>query len=138
MITCINRLKHVGIFTDFNGTQIQKFGKYNLVYGWNGTGKSTLSNLFSCLELRSLIPRFSTAQFSIALEDGSTITEITLPSSQLNIHVFNQHFIRENIDWDKSVKSILLIAKEKIDDLQKLEKLRGGSFNQRKNLTTKS
>jgi wobble nucleotide-excising tRNase len=32
--------------------------------------------------------------------------------------------VHENIDWDKSVKSILLIAKEKIDDLQKLEKLK--------------
>ncbi len=32
--------------------------------------------------------------------------------------------MHENIDWDKSVKSILLIAKEKIDDLQKLEKLK--------------
>ncbi|MCK9192248.1 MAG: AAA family ATPase [Nevskia sp.] len=125
MITCINRLRQFGIFTDFNGTKIQKFGKYNLVYGWNGTGKSTLSNLFSCLELRTLIPRFSTAQFSIALEDGSTITEATLPASPLNIHVFNQHFIHENINWDKSVKSILLIAKEKIDDLQKLERLKG-------------
>lgn len=125
VITCISRLRHFGIFIDFNGTKIQKFGKYNLVYGWNGTGKSTLSNLFSCLELRSLIPRFSTAQFSIALEDGSAITEATLPSSSLNIHVFNQRFIRENIDWDKSVKSILLIAKEKIEDLQNLEKLKG-------------
>lgn len=125
MIVCINRLKQFGIFNDFNGTQIQKFGKYNLIYGWNGTGKSTLSNLFSCLELRSLISRFSTAQFSISLEDGSAITEATLPTSQLNIHVFNQRFIHDNIDWDKSVKSILLIAKEKIDDLQKLEKLKG-------------
>jgi len=124
VITCINRLKHFGIFTDFNGTQIQKFGKYNLIYGWNGTGKSTLSNLFSCLEVRSLIPRFSAAQFSIALEDGSAITEANLASSQLNIYVFNQRFIHENIDWDRSVKSILLIAKEKINDLQKLEKLK--------------
>ena len=124
MITCINRLRQFGIFTNFDGTKIQKFGKYNLVYGWNGTGKSTLSNLFSCLELGSLIPRFSTAQFSIALEDGSTITEATLPTSALNIHVFNQRFIHENIEWDKSVKSILLIAKEKIDDLQRLEKLK--------------
>lgn len=124
MIICINRLKQFGIFTDFNGSKIQKFGRYNLIYGWNGTGKSTLSNLFSCLELRSLIPRFSAAQFSIALEDGSAITEETLPASQLNIHVFNQRFVRENIDWDKSVKSILLIAKEKIDDLQKLDKLK--------------
>jgi wobble nucleotide-excising tRNase len=65
------------------------------------------------------------SEFSVALEDGSTITETTLPSSQLNIHVFNQRFVHENIDWDKSVKSILLIAKEKIDDLQKLEKLKG-------------
>jgi len=52
MIVCINRLKQFGIFNDFNGTKIQKFGRYNLVYGWNGTGKSTLSNLFSCFELR--------------------------------------------------------------------------------------
>ncbi|WP_442783150.1 ATP-binding protein [Collimonas fungivorans] len=132
MIICINRLRHFGIFTDFNGTQIEKFGKYNLVYGWNGTGKSTLSNLFSCFELRSLIPRFNTAQFSITLDDGSTITEATLSASQLNIHVFNQRFIHENIDWDKSVKSILLIAKEKIDDLQKLEKLKGELQSKRK------
>ncbi|WP_236234727.1 ATP-binding protein [Pseudomonas tohonis] len=124
MIVRINRLKQFGIFNDFNGTNIQSFGKYNLIYGWNGTGKSTLSNLFSCFELRSLVPRFSAGQFSITLEDGSTITEATLPSSQLNIHVFNQRFIHENIDWDKSVKSILLIAKEKIDDLQNLEKLK--------------
>ncbi len=125
MIVRINRLKHFGIFGDFDGTKIQKFGRYNLVYGWNGTGKSTLSNLFSCFELRSMVPRFGTGQFSVALEDGSTITEATLPSTQLNIHVFNQRFVQENIDWDKSVKSILLIAKEKIDELQKLEKLKG-------------
>jgi wobble nucleotide-excising tRNase len=125
MIVCINRLKQFGIFSDFNGTKIQKFGRYNLVYGWNGTGKSTLSNLFSCFELRSMVPRFSAGQFSVVLEDGSTITETTLHSSKLNIHVFNQRFVHENIDWDKSVKSILLIAKEKIDDLQKLEKLKG-------------
>lgn len=125
MIVSISRLKQFGIFSDFNGTKIQKFGRYNLVYGWNGTGKSTLSNLFSCFELRSMVPRFSAGQFSVVLADGSTITETTLPTSQLNIQVFNQRFVHENIDWDKSVKSILLIAKEKIDDLQKLEKLKG-------------
>lgn len=137
MIVRINRLKQFGIFNDFNGTKIQTFGKYNLIYGWNGTGKSTLSNLFSCFELRSLVPRFSAGQFSIALEDGSTITETTLPSSQLNIHVFNQRFIHENIDWDNSVKSILLIAKEKIDDLQKLEKLKGELQSKKKSYDEK-
>lgn len=121
MILRINRLRQFGIFADYNGSGIQQFGKYNLIYGWNGTGKSTLSNVFSCLESRSLIPRFSGAHFSIALDDETTLTEENIATSQLNIHVFNQRFIQENIDWDRSVKSILLIAKEKIDDLQTLE-----------------
>ncbi|RST49427.1 ATP-binding protein [Variovorax sp. MHTC-1] len=125
MILRINRLRQFGIFTDYNGSGIQQFGRYNLIYGWNGTGKSTLSNVFSCLENRSLIPRFAGAQFSIAQEDGTSLTEANLSASQLNIHVFNQRFIHENINWDKSVKSILLIAKEKIDDLQALEKKKG-------------
>lgn len=125
MILRINRLRQFGIFTDYNGSGIQQFGRYNLIYGWNGTGKSTLSNVFSCLENRSLIPRFAGAQFSIAQEDGTSLTEANLAASQLNIHVFNQRFIHENIEWDKSVKSILLIAKEKIDDLQVLEKKKG-------------
>lgn len=124
MIHRINRLRQFGIFADYNGSGIQQFGKFNLIYGWNGTGKSTLSHVFSCLENRSLIPRFSSGQFNITLEDGSSITEANLAASQLNIHVFNQNFIRDNIDWDKSVKSILLIAKEKIEDLQALEKMK--------------
>lgn len=122
MIHRINRLLQFGIFTDYNGSGIQKFGRYNLIYGWNGTGKSTLSNVFTCLESRLLIPRFTGAQFSIALDDGNSLTETTLAASQLNVHVFNQRFIQENIEWDKSVRSILLIAKEKIDDLQAFEK----------------
>lgn len=125
MILRINRLRQFGIFTDYNGSGIQQFGRYNLIYGWNGTGKSTLSNVFSCLENRSLIPRFAGAQFSIAQEDGTSLTEANLAASQLNVHVFNQRFIHENINWDKSVKSILLIAKDKIDDLQTLEKKKG-------------
>ncbi|MBG7275271.1 AAA family ATPase, partial [Pseudomonas aeruginosa] len=52
MIVCINRLKQFGIFSDFNGTKIQKFGRYNLVYGWNGTGKSRVSEIL-CNRLMS-------------------------------------------------------------------------------------
>lgn len=121
MITCINRMRQFGIFRDFDGTKIKKFGKYNLIYGWNGTGKSTLSNLFSCLENRALVPRFGDAEFSIAIEGGSSISSSEINSCALNIRVFNQKFVNENIEWDKSIKSILLIDKEKINDLKKLE-----------------
>lgn len=48
MIVGINHLKSFGIFKDFDGTSIKKFGRYNLVYGWNGTGKSTLKSVCLC------------------------------------------------------------------------------------------
>ncbi len=37
MIVCINRLKQFGIFSDFNGTKIQKFGQVQpgLWLEWN-------------------------------------------------------------------------------------------------------
>lgn len=137
MILSINRLRQFGIFRDYNGSGIKPFGRYNLIYGWNGTGKSTLSNVFSCIESRALIPRFSGAQFSIALGNGTSLTEATVATSKLNIHVFNQHFVHENIDWDDSVKSILLIAKEKIHDLQNLEKKKIELREKQKDHTTK-
>ena len=136
MIVCINRLKQFGIFSDFNGTKIQKFGRYNRSMVGMEQASQRYRIYSSCFELRSMVPRFSTGQFSVVLEDGSTITESTLHSSQLNIHVFNQRFVHENIDWDKSVKSILLIAKEKIDDLQKLEKLKSELQSKRRLTTT--
>lgn len=135
MIRRINRLKQFGIFADYNGSGIQQFGKYSLIYGWNGTGKSTLSNVFSCLEDRSLIPRFASAQFSITLEDGTSITEENISTSQLNIHVFNQRFIHQNINWDNSVRNILLIAKEKIDDSQVLKQMKAELEEKRKTHT---
>lgn len=137
MITRINYLRQFGIFTNFDGSGIKEFGKSNLVYGWNGTGKSTLSNLFSCLETRSLPQQFSTAKFSVEEVGGQKITEKSLPSSQLNVRVFNQRFIQENIDWDRSVKSVLLIAKEKIQELRSLEILKAELKVKRKALADK-
>lgn len=124
MIVGINHLRHFGIFRDFDGTKIKRFGRYNLIYGWNGTGKSTLSNLFSSIELRAVLPRFGGGQFSLSLEDGSMITDKNVSGTSLNIQTFNQSFIHQNIEWDKAVKSILLIAKEKIEDVRKLDNLK--------------
>ena len=44
-------------------------------------------------------------------------------ASDLCISVFNQDFINENINWNETVKSILLISEEKIEEHGKLETL---------------
>lgn len=126
MIKRIRKLKAFGIFKDFNGDGVQEFGKLNLVYGWNGSGKSTLSTLFESLERRSNLRADidQSCEFTVALENGSSITEKTVAQATIPIRTFNAGFIKENIDWDNSVKSILLVAKEKIEERKRLEKLK--------------
>ncbi|MDP3306980.1 AAA family ATPase [Methylotenera sp.] len=120
----ISKLNGFGIFNNYTNTGVQNFGKYNLFYGWNGSGKSTLSNLFRCIENRSLSEKFPTAAFTVNIEDGSTATQDNLSEANLNIYTFNQDFIDENISWNTLVKSILLVDKEKIADLEKLDQLK--------------
>lgn len=124
MIKAIKKLKNFGIFKNYTNNLTQDFGKYNLIYGWNGTGKSTLSNLFSSLEKKEPHLKFFGSEFTIETNNGYFIDEKTIYNHDLNIQVFNQKFIQDNIDWDNSVKSILLVAKEKIEDIKKLDALK--------------
>jgi wobble nucleotide-excising tRNase len=122
-IKSIATLSDFGIFKKHTNKDLQDFGKYNLIFGWNGSGKSTLAELFHCIECGVPSAKFPTSQFSIALENGKSITPNTISGSNLNICTFNQDFISENISWDSHVKSILLVDKTNIIERKKLEQL---------------
>jgi wobble nucleotide-excising tRNase len=124
-IKSIKSLRSFGIYENHDNTGCDEFAKFNLIYGWNGSGKSTLSKLFRCIGLKSLDSvNYSTANFSIdySIEGGGvqTLTQGNISLNPLNIATFNQDFIRDNIDWDKSVKSILLVDQKKIVERQLL------------------
>jgi len=47
MITKISKLKDFGIFHDFSWERkLPEFKKFNLIYGWNRSGKTTISRVF--------------------------------------------------------------------------------------------
>jgi len=121
----IKKLKKFGIFQDHTNANAKDFGKYNLFYGWNGSGKSTLSGVFRCIENKANSEIFPYSEFTVTI-DGSTtaITQANTAESDLNVYTFNHDFIDENISWNNVVKSILLIDKAKIEEREKLEKLR--------------
>lgn len=120
----IKKLKQFGIFQDHTNSNAKDFGKYNLFYGWNGSGKSTLSGLFRCIENKTTSSKFPSSEFSISVDGGTPITQANVANSELNIYTFNHDFIDENISWNSIVKSILLVDKEKIEEREKLEKLK--------------
>lgn len=53
-ITRIRRLRNYRIFRDFTWPTdgLLDFGRFNLIYGWNGTGKTSLSNTFRQMQRR--------------------------------------------------------------------------------------
>lgn len=123
-IKSIQKLKQFGIFQDHTNSNAKDFGKYNLFYGWNGSGKSTLSGLFRCIENKATSSKFPSSEFSVSVDSGTPITQANVANSNLNIYTFNHDFIDENISWNSIVKSILLVDKEKIEEREKLEKLK--------------
>lgn len=120
----IKKLKQFGIFQDHTNRNAKDFGKYNLFYGWNGSGKSTLSGLFRCIENKATSSKFPSSEFTVGVDGGNAITQANVANSDLNIYTFNHDFIDENISWNSIVKSILLVDKEKIEEREKLEKLK--------------
>lgn len=129
MVKSIDLLRDYGIFRNYIKTDAKDFGRLNLIYGWNGSGKSTLSSLFEQIENRQNT-RYPNSTFSIKTFEQGTITKDNISANNLNLKVFNQSFINKNIDWNNSVKSILLIAQEKIEEKKKLEELRA-SFDKK-------
>ncbi len=93
-ITRILRLRNCGIFRDFQWQEdLPEFGRYNLIYGWNGTGKTTLSRLLRALEQRTQPTHGDvTIQIGERKLGGSDFRREEIP-----IRVFNRDFIQENL-----------------------------------------
>lgn len=123
MMQRIDFIKDYGIFRNYTKSDAKDFGRLNLIYGWNGSGKSTLTSLFEQIENHQFI-RYPESTFSIKTIDGIVINKENIAANNMNIKVFNQSFVNKNIDWNSSVKSILLIAQEKIIEKKKLEDLK--------------
>lgn len=103
MIKRIKSISNMGIYKDFkwtNSTGISDFCERNIIYGWNYSGKTTLSRIFSSLEKGALDPSFSDADFKIVLTDNTEITTKNLGSLPSKVRVFNADYIRENLKWD--------------------------------------
>ena len=113
----IEIINKFGQFYDFNWpSDLDEFNKYNFFYGWNYSGKTTLSRIFKCSELKKLHNDYQNASFKIKTDNG-TLTEKNLDSDCL-IRVFNEDFIEDNFDWnneDAEIEPVLILGKESKD-----------------------
>jgi wobble nucleotide-excising tRNase len=112
MITKVNKIKDFGVFKNFNGNSLPEFKTFNLIYGWNYSGKTTLSRVFRCLEKGQLHNDYLAATFEL---QNAIVKYDNTFSVRPNIRVFNSDFIKENLKWDsESIEPIFLLGEENI------------------------
>lgn len=109
MIYKINKIKNLGlVFSDYTrDTNLPIFKRYNLIYGWNGCGKTTFSKLFNALE-NGGDKNIPNLEYEIESENGKIIKQ----GENLNqkVRVFNQDFVEKNITiLEGKANSITLI-----------------------------
>lgn len=90
-LTRITKLRH-RVFRDFAWpSNLHSFGRFNVIYGWNGCGKTTLSSLLSLVEKRTALTE---GEVELEFDDGTKVAGTEFASAPLpQVRVFNRAFI---------------------------------------------
>ena len=107
----------------------QDFARYNLIFGWNGMGKTTLSNIFRNIERKEPI----TNGIVILSINGNDVNLSNITSNSIlpNIRVFNRDFVAANVFKADGPTPIFVLGEENIEQEKKLQELKSGVSNKK-------
>ena len=105
MIEKINTIKNLGIFREYEEEKnLEGFKKRNLIYGWNASGKTTLSKFFSALntgthsDFQKLKYKIKTSEQQNSITEQAPYNTKTLAGLSIilkSIKVFSKEYISE-------------------------------------------
>lgn len=129
MIKKFKTIKNMAVYQDFQwdrtardkGNNPIQFKRLNIIYGRNYSGKTTLSRIVRALEIGSLSDKYLHPEFCIEIESSSNVTQNSLVGHGQTIRVFNEDFVRDNLQFivnsEESIKSFAILG----DDNNRLE-----------------
>lgn len=129
----IRELKNYRFFQNFKWDEndCSLFEKFNLIYGWNGCGKTTLCDFYRDLETGTISE--ASATFSLLFEDSNSsihpINQDRLATIPYRFKVFHQEYISENIKVD-TVRHIFSVGKEQAEKIEEVKRLRSAVTDQ--------
>lgn len=136
MLKKIQKIKDLAVFKDFlwdNSVKdkvgrVQTLQHINILYGRNYSGKTTISRIFRSFETGSISSKYGTPSFTLEDDSGVLYTENDISSNNLNIRVFNEDFVRENLLFvnnpDEAINSFAVLGEgnavleKEINDLE--------------------
>lgn len=110
MLTQIKKIKNLGVFDNYTAAaDLPAFGRFNVVYGENGSGKTTFSRLLASLEAGTH-PDHPDLEYAIDSQSGA----LTHGNKYLRgVRVFNSDYVEANIGrFDGPLRHILIVGEE--------------------------
>src|SRR5690606_14500274 len=101
MINRIENIKDFGVYKNFSWssvTGLKNFNHKNLFYGWNYSGKTTISRIFSSLRDKKIHDSYNNSFFKVNTSAGD-FDSSTLQNFPFEILVFNSDYIKDNLNF---------------------------------------
>lgn len=129
MLKGIKSIKGLGVYGEYSPPpETAEFGIKNLIYGWNYSGKTTLSRLFAHIERGDYDPDITGYSFLFDTDTGN-VTEANAKTCGHVVRVFNTDFIHANLNFSgSSSRPILLLGSESGEtqkEIARLTEMRG-------------
>src|SRR5258705_13339549 len=129
----LSRAKDCGVFRDFSWpADLAQFARYNLIYGWNGTGKTTLSRIFRALEKATpSVP----GEVTLNIDDHD-VSISRFNEQVVQVRVFNRDFVSESVFpvGGAAVPPIFILGKESVEKQKEVERLRADQAREQSKL----
>jgi len=115
MIQRIDKIRDFGNYRDFtwNPALLDDFKRFNLIYGWNYSGKTTLSRVIQSFGQAGLHPDFADANLEVTVEGGETFTTENLYELPTAC-VFNRDFIEQNFAQEHQAPAVFIVGGDTI------------------------
>lgn len=111
-------IKGLGVFRDFTWPDnLPPFARYNLIYGWNGSGKTLISNVFAALQSGR---KLDAGTATLELSNGERVSDEDFPewSQRLQVRVFNRDFVNKNVFGTQGELGPIFVLGEKSKEAQ--------------------
>lgn len=107
MIKKISKINNLAVYNsfDWDTSVVDKSGRplefknINILYGRNYSGKTTLSRIIRSFETKKNLEKYDGHQYEIICDNGQVISNQTIETNALEVRVFNEDFIRENLHF---------------------------------------
>ena len=116
MFSKIEELDDLGVFQSYRWPAVlQEFAKRNLIYGWNYSGKTTLSRVFRAIELDAASNLPDGSKFAMRWGEQKFSEYGFGRRHGISIRVFNVDFVESNLLWNGGANPLLILGEESID-----------------------